>query len=268
MNTTILKKIYPHLAAVGFFLLLTVVYFSPIVFDSKDLFQGDMLGVEGMAKASNDFHKQTGEYTLWSPNMFSGMPEIVTGPPTKNIFSPVSKLMRAGMPLLHMGMFFAYLIGFYIFMLCMGINIWMAVLGALAYALASYNIIIIEAGHVTKGYAMAWIAPILGGIILAFRKKILWGAIVTLIFLGLEIYANHVQITYYAMLMVILAGISYLVYYLIVEKNLALFSKITGVLCISALLACLPSTDIMLPMQDYSKDTMRGGSELTIKSDG
>jgi hypothetical protein len=115
---------------------------------------------------------------------------------------------------------------------------------------------------------MAWIAPMLGGIILAFRKKILLGAFITMIFLALGICAHHVQITYYAMLIVIFAGIAYLVYYLMVEKNLPLYSKIVGGLSIGALLAVFASTDSLLPMQDYSKDTMRGGSELTIRPDG
>ncbi len=262
------KKFLPHLAAIAFFTLLTVVYFSPVVFDNKDLVQGDMLGTEGMAKASLDFHKQTGEYTLWSPNMFSGMPEIVTGPPSNSIFQPISKIIRLDMPMLHMGMFFAYLIGFYIFMLCIGANVWLAVLGALAYALASYNIIIIEVGHITKGYAMAYIAPMLGGIILAFRKKIILGSLITLIFLGLEIASSHLQITYYAMLIVGLAGIAYMIDALRQAKGLSMFSKTLGALLIAAALAVLPGMASLLPMEDYSKDTMRGGSELTIKPDG
>jgi len=104
------KVILPHVAAVVFFLLLTVVYFSPIVLDNQELPQGDMLGVEGMKKASEDFHKKTGEYTLWSPNMFSGMPEIVYGEPQQNVWWYSSILLRLDLPLLHMGMFFTYLI--------------------------------------------------------------------------------------------------------------------------------------------------------------
>jgi len=268
MKQVNLKQILPHFLAVLFFLLLTVFYFSPVVFDNKDLVQGDIIGYEGMAKATKDFYKETGGHTLWTPSMFGGMPEVATGPPSKSIFAFFYDVIRLKLPGLHMGMLFSYLIGFYIFMLCIGANVWLAVLGALAYSLASYNIIIIEAGHVTKGYAMAWIAPMLGGIILAFRKKILLGAIITLIFLGLQIYANHIQITYYAMLMVICAGIAYLIHYLTVEKNLALYSKIVGVLCIAALLATLPAVGSLWPMQDYAKDTMRGGSELTIRADG
>ena len=262
------KVVLPHVGAVVFFLLLSVVYFSPIVFDNKDLVQGDMVAVEGMKKASEDFHKQTGEYTQWSTNMFSGMPEIVYGETKPNVWFYSSELLRLNLPMFHIGMFFAYLICFYIFMLCIGANAWVAVLGAIAYALASYNLIIIEAGHVTKGYAMAYIAPILGGIILAFRKRIILGSIITMIFLGLEISANHVQITYYAMLIVGIAGIVYVIKFLRETKGLSTLSKTLGMLLIAAVFALLPNVGGLLPMQDYSKDTMRGGSELTIKPDG
>ncbi|MEG1498455.1 MAG: hypothetical protein RR393_03400 [Bacteroidales bacterium] len=262
------RKIYPHIIAIGVFLVLTITYFSPVVFDKKDLFQGDMNQVEGMGKAAKDFHKETGEYTLWSPNMFSGMPEIVTGAPSQSIFSKLAQFFRFDLPGNHMGMFFCYLLCFYIFMLCIGANVWLAILGAIAYALASYNIIIIEAGHVTKGYAMAYIAPMLGGILLTFRKKYIVGSLLTLFFLGLEIYANHIQITYYALLMVITLSITYMIYYLIKEKNIKDFSKAVGLLLIASMFAILANVENLLPTQDYAKDTMRGGSELTIKSDG
>jgi len=263
------KPFLPHLAAVALFLILTVVYFSPVVFDNKDLVQGDMIGVRGMIEAARDFHETTGERTLWTPSMFAGMPEVMYLTPSRSIFRAVFDVMRAYLPLFHMGIFFAYLLGFYIFMLCIGIrNFWFAILGALAYSLMSYNIIIIEAGHVNKGYAMAWVAPMFGGIILAFRKKIFWGAVVTTIFLGLQVYSYHIQITYYAMLAVILAGVAYFIHYAFVEKNLKLYSKIIGILSIAAVLAILPAADALLPKKDFSRDTMRAGSELTINPDG
>jgi len=263
------KQFLPHVAAIAFFLLATVVFFSPVVFDNKDLPSGDMLGVQGMTKVTDDFYRETGEHTFWSPNMFGGMPEFVRGYPNKrNVFAFFSDMMRFNLPMFHMGMFFAYLIGFFIFMICMRANIWLAVLGALAYALASYNIIIIQAGHVTKGYAMAWVAPMLGGIILAFRGRLLLGALITMFFLGLQIQSNHVQITYYAMFAVVFAGIAYLIHYLRTEKNLTQYSKIVGVLLIAAMLAFLPTAETLLPKKDFAQDTMRGGSELTIKPDG
>jgi len=181
------KTLLPHLAAVAFFLLVMVVYFSPIVFDNKTIMQGDVQGWKGVAKATMDFYEETGVRTHWSPNMFSGMPEFSAMCRAGGIWDALMSFFGFHHPVLHphMGMLLAYLLGFYIFMLCIGVrNTWFAVLGALAYSLMSYNIIIIEAGHVSKGYAMAWVAPMLGGVILAFRGKIILGAIVTMIFLG------------------------------------------------------------------------------------
>ncbi|MCL2414390.1 MAG: hypothetical protein FWC94_03965 [Bacteroidales bacterium] len=265
------KTLLPHVVAVAFFLLLTVVYFSPIVFDNKTIIQGDVKGWQGMVKATQDFYAQTGEHSHWSPSMFSGMPEFSNMPRRGGIWDALMSLFGFHHPIFHfhMGMFFAYLLGFYIFMLCIGVrNTWFAVLGALAYSLASYNIIIIEAGHVPKGYAMAWLAPLLGGIILAFRGKLVLGSIITLIFLGFLIDANHIQITYYGLLMVVCAGIAYMIYALREKNGLSTFSKTVGVLCIAAVLAVVTNTVLLLPKKDFSVDTMRGGSELTINPDG
>jgi len=264
-----LKQFLPHIAAVAFFLLLTVIFFRPIVFDNKDLPSADMIGVMGMTKATDDFFRETGEHTFWSPNQFGGMPEFIRGYPNKrNIFTPISDVLRLNLPLFHMGMFFAYFIGFFIFMLSIKANVWLSVLGALAYSLMSYNIIIIEAGHVNKGYAMAWVAPVFGGIILAFRGKLLPGALILLLSLGLQVTSNHVQITYYVLLAVIFAGIAYFIHYMRVEKNPRLYFKIVGILSISAMLAVLPMAESLLPKKGFTADTMRGGSELTIKPDG
>jgi len=265
------KTLLPHFAAIAFFLLVTVVYFSPIVFDNKTIIQGDVQGWQGMVKATQDFYQETGEHSHWSPNMFGGMPEFATIPERHSIWDRLSILLGWHHPVFHfhMSIFFVYLLGFYIFMLCIGVrNTWFAILGALAYALASYNIIIIEAGHTIKGFGMAWVAPMLGGIILAFRGKIILGAIVTMIFLGMLISANHIQITYYGMLMVICAGIVYMIYALRETNGLQKFSKIVGVLCIAAMLAVATNTILLLPKKDFSADTMRGGAELTINPDG
>ena len=265
---TLFKKFLPHLVAIIVFYIITIAYFSPIFLDDMALPQGDMLSVEGMTKEVSDFQKETGEYSGWMNSMFSGMPtETVYGYENFNIFSKIFILFTGGLDYHSAGVLFAYLIGFYIFMLCIGASPWLAILGALAYSLASYNIIIIEAGHVTKGYAMAYIAPLIGGILLTFRKKYLLGGILTLLFLGLEIGSSHIQITYYAMLAVAVLGISYFFHYLLKEKDMLSFGKAAGVLIIAAGLAILPNLGNLLPTYEYSKDTMRGGSELTIVPD-
>jgi len=262
--SVLLKKILPHIAAIAIMYLLTLIYFSPVFFDDKDLPQGDMVSVAGMTQEVKAYREATGEYSEWTNAMFSGMPTTTLwGIPYFNVFQKLSFIFRGGLPLFHAGMMFVYLIGFYIFMLCIGANVWLSLLGAIVYAFASYNFIIIEAGHVTKGYAMAYIAPMIGGVILAFRKKYILGSIIALIFVGLEIASNHLQITYYALIMIGVIVIVYFFYYL-KEKELNSYFKAAAVLLIAAILAIIPNMGTLLPTYVYSKDTMRGGSELTI----
>lgn len=266
--SNVLKKSLPHILAIGIMYFLTITYFSPVFFDDKELPQGDMVSVEGMTQEVKAYQEKTGEYSEWTNAMFSGMPTTTLwGKPYFNVFNKLSYIFRGGLPLLHAGIVFTYLLCFYIFMLCLGANAWIGLLGAIVYTFASYNFIIIEAGHVTKGYAMAYIAPMIGGILLAFRKKYLIGGIVTLLFLGIEISCSHVQITYYAMLMVGIIGVVYFFHYLLKEKSLKPFLKATGVLIVAAVFALIPNLGNLLPTYTYSKDTMRGGSELTIVPD-
>ena len=142
-------------------------------------------------------------------------------------------------------------------MISMGASPWLSMVGAIGFSFASYNIIIIEAGHVTKAYAMAYLIPMIGGIILTFRKKYLLGGSITLLFAGLHIAANHLQITYYALIMVLILGIAYFCYYLFCQKELRSFFKASGVLVIAAVFAVLPSMTNIYPTYEYSKDTMR-----------
>jgi hypothetical protein len=235
--------------------------------DNMELRQGDMTSVEGMTKEVTDYHEKTGEYSGWMNSMFSGMPtETLYGDPGFNIFHKITSIFRGFLDYNHAGILFTYLICFYIFMLCIGASPWLSILGALAFSLASYNLIIIEAGHVTKGYAMAYVAPIIGGVILTFRKKYFQGGLITLLFLGMEIASSHLQITYYAMITVGVLGICYFIYYL-KQKELVTFGKAAGILIIVAGLSVLPNLGNLLPTYEYSKDTMRGGSELTIVPD-
>ena len=264
---SILKRLLPHGIAIILFYIITIGYFSPVFMDGMALPQGDMTSVEGMTKEVNDYHEKTGEYSGWMNSMFSGMPtETLYGDPGFNVFHKLSYVFRGFLDYNHAGILFTYLICFYIFMICMGASSWLSILGAIAFSLASYNLIIIEAGHVTKGYAMAYVAPIIGGVIMTFRKKYLQGGIITLLFLGLEIASSHLQITYYAMITVGVLGLCYLIYY-IIQKDLLTFGKAAGILIIVAGLAVLPNMGNLLPTYEYSKDTMRGGSELTIVPD-
>ena len=270
---SLLLKAFPHFGAIAVMYLLTLVYFSPICFDGKTITQGDMVNYQGATKEVSDYHDETGEYSGWTNAMFSGMPtEAMYGQPPFNVFDKLSIVFRGGFDYYTAGMMFSYLSGFYIFMVCMGCSAWLSLLGAIAYAFCSYNFIIIEAGHITKGYAMAFIAPLLGGIILAYRKKYLAGFLVTLVFLGIEISRSHLQITYYAALMtmcfVVFFFVQYLVRFIKEKEPFTPFWKASAVLFLAAVLSAGPNMANLYSNYVFSKDTMRGGSELSIKPDG
>lgn len=267
---SLIKKTLPHIGAIAVMYLFTLVYFSPVCFDNKTITQSDMVNFIGTSHEAQEFHKETGEYSGWTNAMFSGMPtESLYSQAPFNVFDKISIVFRGGFDYHTAGMMFSYLIGFYIFMVCIGCSAWLSLLGAIVYAFCSYNFIIIEAGHVTKGYAMAFIAPLLGGIILSYRKKYLAGFIVTLLFLGIEISRNHLQITYYAALMVICFAIGFFIQYLVKyikeKESFIPFWKASGVLLLAAILSLGPNMANLYSNYVFSKDTIRGGSELSIK---
>lgn len=257
-----------HILAIILFVLLTSIYFAPVVFEGKGLPQGDVSSVQGWGKDAKDYNDATGEDVYWSNTMFGGMPHNYTvGLKTNNIFKPISKVYGLGMPTLHVGIVFLYLIGFYIFLISMGCNPWLAILGSIAYSFASYNLIIIEAGHVNKGLVMATIAPIIGGVILTYRGKYLIGALITLLFVGMNVMWGHQQISYYLILILLCLAIVYFIYAL-KEKTILKFLVSSGILLAIALIAAIPTAGYLLPSMDYAKETMRGGAVLQKNTEG
>lgn len=264
MNRIETKQWLPHVVAVLIFFVLTAVYFSP-VFQGKDLMQGDAISSQGWGKDARDYHEETGDYAYWSNAMFSGMPSNYTfSPQPVNIFSAADKVLTLGLfgaSRRHIGAIFLTFISFYIFLLSIGCRSWLSLAGSIAYTLCSYNLIIIGAGHMSKSLVMATMAPIIGGVMLCYRGKLLWGALITLIFSGLNIYWSHQQISYYLLLVLIILAVVYLIY-AIREKWLPLYLKATGVLIAVAVLAILPAIGQLVPSADYAKETMRGGAVL------
>ncbi len=262
----ILKKTLIHCGIILFFFLVAAIYMSP-VFDGKVIQQGDTMKWKAMAKEQHDFQEKTGEYTLWTSSMFSGMPSYqVTTPPSKSVFSKIENVLNlkyvgyGG----NIGIIFLYLIGFYVALIAIGASPWLSLLGALAFGLGSYNIIIIEAGHITKAYAMAMMAPILGGMLLILqRKKYLWGGLLFALALGIQIACNHIQITYYTMLIGVILGLVYLVYAI---KDKAFKPLLIGlaVMLVGAAFAIGVNARTLFINQEYVKYTMRGGSEITV----
>lgn len=255
-------KTWPHLVAIVTFVLLVMVYFAPQVFENKQLPQGDMISARGMGHDAREYHEQTGEWSHWSNSMFGGMPYNVTsGVDSKSIFRPISTLMKVSFYGETTAVLWLLLIGFYIFMLAVGSGPWLGIVGAIAFAFGSYNLIIIGAGHVTKGWVLATVPAVIGGCMLCYQKKYIVGFIVTLLATGLNVYWNHQQISYYTLLMLIPLAITYLVY-AIREKKQKQFWTASAALVVAAIMAIAPAMDKLLPTWDYSKETMRGGAVL------
>ncbi|MBQ9418600.1 MAG: hypothetical protein IJU19_08490 [Bacteroidales bacterium] len=275
-SNPIWKKVALHGGLVLAMLALACIYFSPVL-GGKVVNQGDTQMVEAMMKETKDYHAQTGDYALWNSAMFSGMPIYQVGgnPPTPSLFTPLQKLgtlQVAGMDVARsIGVLFFYLIGFYVALLALGCSPWLALFGAIAFGLGSYNIIIIEAGHITKAWAMAMIAPVLAGMVLCLRKKAdratqwrdwLWGGLLFTLALGLQLMCNHIQITYYTIIAALLLGLTYLGY-AIAEKRLPQLTTGVGVLLLGCGLAFACNARNLMVSQQYTAYTMRGGNVIT-----
>lgn len=256
------QKTWPHMVAVGVFCVLVIVYFAPQVFNNKQLPQGDNISAWGMGHDAQEYHEKTGEWSHWSNAMFGGMPQNATYSVTsKSVFRYISQCVKIGFEKHTVGVLWLMLLGFYVFMLCVGCSPWLSMIGAIGFAFCSYNLIIIDAGHVTKGWVMATMPAVIGGCILCYHKKYIAGFLVTLIATGLNIYWGHQQISYYTILMLLPLAISYLIY-AIREKEHKHFWLASGVLIIAAIMAIVPAADKLVTTWDYSKDTMRGGAVL------
>ncbi|MFP4469396.1 MAG: YfhO family protein [Bacteroidales bacterium] len=260
-----IKHIWPYLAAIVVFIILTVSYFSPIL-EGKRINQSDITHWRGMSQEIIEFREQTGQEPLWTNAMFGGMPAYQISTIYKgNLLGYVDDILQLGLP--HpIGLVFLYFLGFFILMLVMRVNPWLSVLGAVGFAFSSYFFIILEAGHNSKAHAIGYMAPVLAGIILTYRGKYLWGAALTALFLGLELLSNHLQITYYLLMIVVIFGIAQLVES-VRKKEMPHFFKATGVLVIAALLAVGTNISNLWATWEYGKYTIRGKTELTSEQE-
>ncbi|WP_273005343.1 hypothetical protein, partial [Leeuwenhoekiella blandensis] len=260
-----IKKIVPHLAVVLVFIVTALLYFSPVL-SGKKMFQSDIQQYRGMAKEQMDFRAQTGEEPYWTDAAFGGMPTYQLGAKypynwIKSLDLSIRFLPRPADYL------FLYFIGFYILLLVLRLDWKYAGLGALAFGFSSYLIIILGVGHNAKAHAIAYMPLVLSGIILTFRKKYIWGFILTAVAMALEIVANHVQMTYYLMLLVLVLGIAYLID-AIRKKELPHFFKSVGILVLAVVLAVGTNAASLMATSEYSAFSTRGKSELSINPDG
>ncbi|MBZ9630321.1 YfhO family protein [Salegentibacter sp. LM13S] len=260
-----LKKFLPHLLVLVGFVIVSLFYFSPVL-EGKKIFQSDIVQYIGMAKEQNDFRDQTGEEPYWTDSAFGGMPTFQLGAyyPHNYVKKLDSVLRFLPRPADYL---FLYFIGFYILLLCLKLDFRLAFLGALAFGFSTYLIIILGVGHNAKAHAIAYMPMVLGGIILTFRQKYLWGFLLLSLAMALQIGANHFQMTYYLLLLVIVLGIAYLVD--AYRKNLLpKFFKALGVMVVAVVLAIGANATNLLATQEYTAHSTRGDTGLTISPDG
>lgn len=261
MNT--LKKCLPDAIVIVIFAVISFAYFFVPVSQGKILFRHDSQASVGLGQELTQYEQRTGEVTRWTNSVFSGMPTYQISP-SYNSTDGLSAVMSAYHLWLpdYVWFIFAYLLGFYILLRAFNFRQSLAALGSIIWAFSSYFLIIIAAGHLWKVMALAYLPPMIGGVVLAYRGKYLWGFIVTAVFTAFEIKANHVQMTYYYLFIVLFMVIAYLVQ-AIHEKRLQHFFKASGILIAAALIGIAINISNLYHTWEYQKESMRGKSELT-----
>ena len=256
-----LKVLIPVIAAIVIFIVLTLGYFSPVL-KGKVIIQSDMVSNQGMAKEANDFREQYHEEALWTNSMFGGMPTYqISMRYPNNLIRYVRAAFNVWLPI-PANIVFVYLVGFFILLLVLRVNPWLSITGAIAFAFSAYNIIIIDAGHITKAFAIGYIPLVFAGVILVNRGKYLLGGALTALFFAVELNCNHVQITYYMfMFLAIYLGIEWIER--IKRKEYKEIFKSIGVFVIAGILAVGCNINNLWNTADYAAVTIRGASELS-----
>lgn len=266
MKKSSLRSLIPHLVALGIFVIIGCIYFLPAL-QGYRLQQGDMKNTAGMVKEANDYKAKTGEQALWSNSMFGGMPTFQTSFDNGGDYFKYFHLAVVRALPSPIGIWLLYAIGFYVLMMALNVRHWVAIAGSLAYAFSSYFIIIMEVGHVTKAFAIGYMPVVLAGFIWAYRGRYLTGAVVTALGFALELYSNHVQVTYYLGIALLFFGIGQLVE-AIRTKTLPVFFKATGVVLGALVIGLLCNFGPLYNTYIYGEHTTRGKTELTIQADG
>ncbi len=261
------KGFLHSLLGVGILLVITLVYFYPDVFEGNVLRQHDTLQGVANGQEAAAFAEATGETTRWTNSLFSGMPTFQISPSygSSKLISTVERAYSLWLPN-PANLVFIMMLGFYILMLAMRTRWYVALLGAIAYGFSSYFFIIIGAGHIWKFSTLAYVPPTIAGIILCYRGKYIGGGVLAAFFAMLQIAANHIQMTYYFLFVIVALVIAFFVEHKR-ANTLKKWAKATGVLAIAAALAVGANLPSLYNTYEYSKQTMRGGhSELAVAS--
>lgn len=257
-----LKTLLFDLGAIVLFIIISFAYFAPAVFDGKVLYQHDTAAGRGAGQESLEYYQQTGERTRWTNATFSGMPTYQTAPSydSTDLLTTATKAYHLWLPD-NVWYVFVYLLGFYILLRAFNFRQSLAVLGSIIWAFSSYFFIIIAAGHIWKVWALAYLPPLIGGLVLAYRGKYMWGFVVTAIFTAFEVNANHVQMTYYYLFIIVLMVLAFL-FESIQQHRLDRFLKATVISVLAAAIGICINISSLYHTWEYQKESMRGKSEL------
>jgi hypothetical protein len=264
MKNDLVKKILPHFIAVLIFLLISVFFCRPAL-EGNELNQHDILGWKGVAQNAFDYKEKNGHFPLWNTNVFSGMPNYMIAMEGKSILPDLNAIIGLGLPV-PINYFFIACVCFYILCLSLRIRPVIAIFGALAYAFATYNPVIISAGHVTKMFAIAYMPLLLAGLILTYEKKYWLGLAVTTLGTYLEIGANHPQINYYFILIAAGVTIGYLAIW-IRNKEWKHAGIAFAISIVAALTGFTTNSLSFFTTKEYSQATIRGGGTISIEGD-
>ena len=260
MNT--LKKCLPDMIVVALFAVISFAYFFVPVSQGKILFQHDSAASVGMSKELVDYRARTGETTRWTNTLFGGMPTYQMSPAydSSDTLGQVMNAYHLWLPD-NVWFLFAYLLGFYILLRAFDFKQSLAALGSVLWAFSSYFLIIIAAGHLWKVMALAYLPPMIAGVVLTYREKYLWGFVLTALFTAFEVKANHVQMTYYYLFIVLFMVIAFFVKALR-EKQLQSFLKSSAIVIVAAGIGVAINISNLYHTWQYQKESMRGKSEL------
>lgn len=257
----ILRAVWPELLMVAIMAVLALGFMSP-VFEGKILYQNDIVQAKNMANEVEQFQKQTGEYSGWTNSAFSGMPAYqIKSAPSGNIFLWVFRALKLYLPGYTVAILFVCMLGFYFLLRTLKLSQWLALAGAVAFGFGSHHLQLIAAGHVSKIYAIAYMAPVIAGVFLVFKRKYLAGGLLTAMGFGIQLVTNHPQVSYYLGLIILVYMLVELIF-AIREKYFDHFMKSGVTLLIALVLAILPNMTALLTTQEYSKESTRGQSEL------
>ena len=251
-----------HLIALGVFLVISLAYFSPMLEGKRMKTPGDTMQYQGMSHEKTTYENRSDEAILWTNSMFGGMPTYLIGAPAPPVLlRAVNRVFQLDGKARPLSFILLYMIGFYIAMIAFGVRPELGIAGAIAFAFSSFFFIIITAGHASQAIAIGYMPAVIGGVYLAFRGKVLLGSTITALFLALQLVNNHLQITYYTLLIILILGIFELVR-AVREKQIKSFSITVGALLVAAFLAIGSNATVLWTTSEYGKYSTRGKSEL------